>query len=636
VAPLGDVNNDGWADLIVGAPDYSYSHTAEGAAFAFYGGPDMPSQTAGWNDESNWNESNLGFSVAAAGDVNGDGYADVVVGAPYYDSSYSNEGAVLMYFGSSTGLPSAADWFARGEQADANFGYSVASAGDINGDGYSDVVIGAPYYDYSAVDGGAIFVFEGDNDGMGGNGSPATADWFAIGGYGGGLMGYSTCGAGDVNGDGFADVAGGAPNYDDGGFANEGAVFLWHGSASGLGTTGEPSNADWHDAGGVAGRGLGTSLSSAGDVNWDGYSDLIAGGLDIAVVWHGSVTGLNPSGIDWAMSQGNTAYLFGRSVSSAGDINGDGFSDVVVGAPTYTRDFANEGAAWAYCGSSAGLGTAFCWWDTGYRQDAYLGMSVASAGDLNGDGYTEIAIGVPGWSNPQSSEGQARLYFGSEWGPVSFNDGDWTVESNFDDAILGRSIAGVGDVNGDGYGDLIVGAAGFSNGQTDEGRVSLYFGNRAGVSIVPRHISGNHTSPIAPDGLSDSENDFSLKILARNASGRSKVGFRAQVAASGNPFTGSTLSIAPANPGQVGGISLIGDVTGLSKDTAYHWRTRIINSKVDSPYSPPTSRWFHLNLKGSNESVLRTAGTASGSGETPLFADNFESGDLSAWDSSSP
>ncbi len=637
VATAGDVNGDGWADVLVGAPDYSYSYTGEGVAFAFYGGPDSLADTAHWGVESDWADSNLGTSVAGAGDVNGDGYSDIIAGAPNYDSSFSNEGAVLLYLGSATGPSSTPSWFARGSQADANFGWAVNSAGDVNGDGYSDIIIGAPYYDYSAVDSGAIFVFLGSSSGMGSDGSPTSADWFGISAYGGGLMGYAASSAGDVNGDGYADIAGGAPGYSDGTYSAEGGVFVWHGSATGLGADGDDSNADWHYYGGETNKSLGTSVAPAGDVNWDGYADLLAGGANLAVVWEGSTTGLKTDGISWGMSQGDLAYLFGRSVSGAGDINGDGYSDIVVGAPAYTQIYSNEGAAWAYCGSSTGLSSSPCWWDTGFKENAYFGMSVASAGDLNGDGYTEITVGAPGWSNPMSNEGQARVYFGSSSGPISYNDGDWTVESNYTDASLGRSVAGVGDVNGDGYGDLLIGLSGYANGQTDEGRLSLFYGNgRPGVSILPRQLQSNASSPVAPQGRSDSETSFALRILARNAAGRSPVGLQSEVDQAGDPFNlQNTSGISPQNPTSVGGLLITQTATGLTKDTAYHWRTRVLNSPVNSPLSPPFSRWYHMSSSGANESVLRTAGTSSPQ-PSPIFSDDFESGDLSAWTSHSP
>jgi len=635
VATAGDVNGDGFADLLVGAPDYSYAHSSEGVAFAFYGGPDKPSSNPEWNRESDWEDTNFGFSVAAAGDVNGDGFADIIAGAPNYDSSFSNEGAVLMYFGSATGPSSVSDWFARGAQADANFGYSVATAGDVNGDGYSDVIIGAPYYDYPPVDGGAIFVYYGSSSGMGGDGSPSNADWTGSSGYPGGLMGYSASGAGDVNGDGYADIAGGAPGYSDGTYSAEGGIFVWLGSPTGLEGTGNPSNADWQYYGGETNKSLGTSVAAAGDVNADGYADLVGGGLNIAAVWHGSNNGLKSDGISWGTTQSDVTYLFGRSVSGAGDINGDGYSDIIIGAPAYAQNFTNEGAAWAYCGSSSGLDSVYCWWDTGFKEDAYFGMSVATGGDLNGDGYSDIAVGAPGWSNGQSGEGQARIYFGSSFGPISYNNGDWTYESNIGDSALGRSISGAGDVNGDGYGDLLVGQSGYSNSQSDEGRISLFYGNgRPGVSILARQLATDRTTPIAPQGVSDAEDTYFLLMKARSSMGRVPLCLETENKAVGSTFDGTNIATGQMEtPTEVNGILLSQEIGGLMKDTNYHWRIRVKNKPSANPLGPPHSRWIGLPSSGANESKLRTAGTADPPTAT-IFSDDFESGNTSAWTSS--
>jgi hypothetical protein len=632
VAPAGDVNGDGYSDVLVGAPDSTYSHASEGTAFLFFGGPDDMHWAPHWNYESDWADANLGFSVAGAGDVNGDGYADLIAGAPYYDSSFSNEGAALLFLGSATGPNTVSDWFARGNQEGAFFGWSVNTAGDVNGDGYSDIVIGAPDYDYSAVDSGAIFVWHGSASGISPNGLPGNEDWFGISAFGGGKLGYSAASAGDVNGDGYADVAGGAPNWSNG-QVNEGGVFVWHGSSSGLGADGTPANADWQDEGDADNLIIGTSLAAAGDVNGDGYSDLVAGGFNIAVAWHGSASGLRSPGVDWAISQASASSLFGRSIAGCGDVNGDGYADVVVGAPTYSQNFTNEGAAWAYCGSASGLATSACWWDTGYRESAFFGMSVAGAGDLNGDGYAEIAAGAPGWSNPQTSEGQVRVYYGSSFGPISFNDGDWTAESNYGDALLGQSVAGIGDVNGDGYGDLVAGSSGYANSQTDEGRLSLFYGNgRPGVSMLLKQTASDGSTPIAPLGMSDSETEARIAMLGRTSSGRGDVEFWIEIKPQGQAFTGTDLlwTHGLTNTG-VSGVVLTKDITTLITGTRYHWRARLSFEPSTNPLEPPLSRWYHMPWNGWNEADFRTAGTTAPT--DLIFTDGFETGNTSEWSS---
>ena len=108
---------------------------------------DPLSSTANWTAEINQGSANFGWSVATAGDVNGDGYSDVIVGAPNYDNGQTDEGGVFVYHGSITGLSLSPSWTKEINQVSAKFGWSVATAGDVNGDGYSDVIIGTPYYD---------------------------------------------------------------------------------------------------------------------------------------------------------------------------------------------------------------------------------------------------------------------------------------------------------------------------------------------------------------------------------------------------------------------------------------------------------------------------------------------------------
>jgi len=119
------------------------------------------STTASWTAESDQADANFGYSVATAGDVNGDGYSDVIVGAPYYDNGQANEGRAYVYHGSATGLSTTFNWTAESDQADANFGNSVATAGDVNGDGYSDVIVGAPYYSNDQTAEGRAYVYHG-------------------------------------------------------------------------------------------------------------------------------------------------------------------------------------------------------------------------------------------------------------------------------------------------------------------------------------------------------------------------------------------------------------------------------------------------------------------------------------------
>jgi hypothetical protein len=168
--------------------------------------------------------------VAGAGDVNDDGYSDVIVSAPFYDAGEIDEGAAFVFLGSAAGIadgdPSTAATQLESDQDGARLGYSVAGAGDINGDGYADVIVGANRYDAGETHEGAAFVFLGSASGIVANGNPANADVQLESNQAWAWLGWSVAGAGDVNNDGAPDVIVGAPTYN-AGQTKEGAAFVF-------------------------------------------------------------------------------------------------------------------------------------------------------------------------------------------------------------------------------------------------------------------------------------------------------------------------------------------------------------------------------------------------------------------------
>ena len=165
--------------------------------------------------------------------MNGDGYADLAVGAPLYDNGQTDEGRAFMYQGLLGGSGTTAIWTAEGDQAGAQFGGAIAAAGDVDGNGFGDFLAGSSYYDSPEVDEGRAFLYSGSAAGMGANGNPPNADWMAAGNQNFERFGSSVGAAGDNNGDGYADILVGAPFYDNG-QADEGAAFLYRGSATGI------------------------------------------------------------------------------------------------------------------------------------------------------------------------------------------------------------------------------------------------------------------------------------------------------------------------------------------------------------------------------------------------------------------
>jgi FG-GAP repeat protein/VCBS repeat protein len=477
VASAGDVNGDGFADVIVGAPHFDNGQGDEGRAFLYLGSSRGLSPTYDWTAECDQDSAGFGDSVASAGDVNRDGYADVIVGASLYDGTAKNEGRACVYLGSASGLAASPAWTATGGQQDAFFGCSVATAGDVNGDGYSDVVVGAYAYDGTRTDEGRAFVYRGSA-----SGPDASPSWTVSGGQEAGEFGWSVSTAGDVNRDGFSDVIVGARWYDNG-QNYEGRAFVFHGSKFGL-ITAPAWTAESDQVDGL----FGSSVCSAGDVNGDGYGDVIVGAPlysngqreeGRAYAYLGSTLGLSAQPA-WVAESNQVGAKFGGSVAGAGDVNGDGFDDVLVGASEYDAGQADVGQATLYYGSGTGsLWAAPVWTVVGDRPGARLGCAVSRAGDVNGDGYSDVIVGAYACDNGQAGEGLAFAYHG---GATGLNGAEaWTAEANQAHAHFGFSVASAGDVNADGFGDLLAGAPFHQNGQGYEGQATLFPGFIGGL-----------------------------------------------------------------------------------------------------------------------------------------------------------
>ncbi len=509
VASAGDVNGDGYSDVIVGRSFTAFSPSTEGYAFVYHGSASGLSATPNSIlDDANQTGAWLGRSVASAGDVNGDGYSDVIVGAPSYDDGANNvEGRAFVYHGSASGLSATPNSVLDdANQAGAEFGYSVSSAGDVNGDGYSDVIIGAWFYDDGANSSeGRAFVYYGSASGL----STAPNTTLDNTNQANANFGISVASCGDVNGDGYGDVIIGSPHIMCGAAFNSGLSFVYYGSSTGLATI------QGICVGLGSGSLFGNSVASAGDVNGDGYSDVIIGaqGYDDgantdegrAYVYHGSAAGLSttPNNTQDDANQANAN--FGYSVATAGDVNADGYSDVIIGASSYDDGAnADEGRAFVYHGSATGLSaTPNNTQDDANQAGAGFGISVSAAGDVNGDGYSDVIIGASGYDNgANSNEGRAFIYHGSASGlgasPVSTPDDANQANSNF-----GVSVADAGDLNGDGYGDVIVGASGYDDGaNTDEGRAFVYHGSASGISATPNSTPDDANQASASFGFS--------------------------------------------------------------------------------------------------------------------------------------
>lgn len=606
LSTAGDVNGDGFSDVIAGAPFDSNGQSGEGRAYVFFGAASDTSTLPAWTTASTLAGSLFGFSVASAGDVNGDGYGDWIVGAPQYDAgTLTLVGRAFIYLGSSTGLSTSPAWSEGGTQFNEYFGHSVASAGDVNGDGFGDVIVGAPYHDHGELDEGAAFVYLGSATGV-----SVIPSWIGEGNQVSATYGFSVGTAGDVDGDGFGDVIVGAVNA---GSAQGGSAFVYLGSSVGL-----RQSPSWVGLSNQPFAAFGWSVATAGDVNGDGFSDVVVGAVYFdngqddegrAYVYCGSSTGLGnvPT---WTAEGNQASARFGYSVSSAGDVNGDGFSDVIVGAPGITNGQSQEGRAYIYAGAATGLSASPLWTAESDQNSAWFGCSVAGAGDVNGDGYGDVLIGAC-FLLGNTQGGRAFLYYGSASGPSQAPV--WVIDGSQAQQQLGRSVASVGDVNGDGLSDLLVGAPLYDNVSTNEGSAVLYLGSAGGVPSRPsqRRLSDNRSISLL--GTTDPDSAFRVQATvnspngsAGTPAGRERVRLEWEVKSQSQPLNGLGLqhSASYVDTGAVGTAPIVFNeiASGLLPSRTHHWRARIT---THNPLFPHT-RWVSMPGNNNSETKLRT------------------------------
>ena len=433
----------------------------------------------------------FGYAVSGAGDVDGDGYDDIVVGAPYDDDNGTNSGSVYVYYGTSTGISSSSeDKLAASDAAAVDyFGWSVSGAGDVDGDGYYDLIVGSFYDDDNGSTSGSAYVYYGTSTGIS---STPEHKLTASDGAAGDNFGRSVSGAGDVDGDGYDDVVVGARGDDDNG-TTSGSAYVYYGTSTGISTGSE----DKLLAGDGATKDIfGWSVSGAGDIDADGYDDLVVGAYGdddgggnsgSAYVYYGTSTGIAAATAfqdKLVASDAASTDYFGWSVSGAGDVNGDGYDDLVVGA--YGADASGEtdsGAAYVYYGTSTGISsTSESKLVAEYAVASdYFGIAVSGAGDVDGDGYDDVWIGADHDTTfGGTNSGSAFVYYGTITG-VSVSSEDKVVASDGAASdYFGWSVSDAGDVDGDGYDDVVAGAWADDDNGSISGSVYVYSGGCRG------------------------------------------------------------------------------------------------------------------------------------------------------------
>jgi hypothetical protein len=351
--------NDG-GGVMVGAPYFdTASLTDAGKVFVYFGGsgslPDVGSPT--WSKEGDQAYCHFGWSVADAGDVNGGGYDDLIIGAPDYDSGNYDAGRAYIFTGSANGLSSSAFWTLSGTQASEKLGYSVAGIGNVNNGenpDYDDVAIAAPYYDYGTSDDGRVLIYHG--------GSSSLSYERVILGGSGAKCGFSLAWAGDVDADGYSDVIIGAPGAKSGGTAY-GAAYVYYSTSSGLSGG---STTLW---GAAANDQFGFSVAGAGDVDGDGsYDDVLVGApyhdydgnnadSGAASLFAGGANGVSTSAffsVNCSQGGARLGYSVGGS-PEYGHLSSQDYHDFIMGAPYYdttSLSRTDNGEAWFYTGGS--------------------------------------------------------------------------------------------------------------------------------------------------------------------------------------------------------------------------------------------------------------------------------------------
>ena len=423
VSSAGDVDADGYADLLVGADEESSGGTYAGAAYLVLGPVsgevDLSAADAKLVGEASLDSA--GRSVSSAGDADADGYADLLVGADEESSGGSFAGAAYLVLGPVSGRVrlSAADAKFIGEASGDYAGRSVSSAGDVDANGCADLLVGAHRQDSGGSFAGAAYLVLGP---VSRRVDLSAADAKLVGEAGGDYAGCSVSSAGDVDADGCADLLVGANKQDSGG-SHAGAAYLVLGPVSG---EVDLSDADAKLVGEASGDYAGCSVSSAGDVDADGYADLLGGaeGEDsggslagAAYLVLGPVSGeLDLSASDAKLVGEASGDYAGSSVSSAGDVDADGYADLLVGADEESSGGSCAGAAYLVLGPVSGAVdlSAADAKLVGEVSNDYAGCSVSSAGDVDADGYDDLMVGACFHDAGGGAAGAAYLIYGAE------------------------------------------------------------------------------------------------------------------------------------------------------------------------------------------------------------------------------
>jgi len=474
----------------------------------------------------------LGFSVSSAGDINGDGFADIVIGAiggyPVYNQSKS-----YVVFGKAEGWNASFDLTTLNGSNGFNIqeiksfdylGFSVSSAGDVNGDGFSDLIVSAPDADPNGLNkAGEGYVVFGKASGWSPNFDLTQlngSNGFTIKGINSSTrLGFSVSNAGDVNGDGFSDLIVGSGE-------NATETYVVFGKASSWNANVNVANLNGRNGFALtvndAFNFFGSSVSGAGDINGDGFADLIVGSpfagqnqtgesyvvFGKASGWNANVNVANLNGRNGFILKGIANSRFGISVSNAGDVNGDGFTDLIVGASFASPNGKTEaGESYVVFGKAGGFaaqidvanlngrnGFAIA----GINPGDLAGVSVGGAGDINGDGFDDLLVRASHiYAYSPDAIDDTYVIFGTQSFSARLNLSALNGRNGF--AIKGEAnglyeggnelVRAAGDINGDGFADIITSTP--RGGGAENGRSYIVFGKDFSHKVTKNGTAGN-------------------------------------------------------------------------------------------------------------------------------------------------
>lgn len=398
IGKVMDLNGDGRSDLVIASLGTETVAIYYGIAAGF---PSMPNVTLTAPSGS----SEFGNSVDAAGDIDGDGFGDLVVGAPG-----SGAGQAFVYLGRGAGVATTPRFTFAGVDAADRFGAAVAGAGDVNRDGYGDLIIGAPTAGVAGVgNAGTATIFLGRD-----LPSAPVRSTVLLGGAAGDRFGIAVAGGGDCNADGFTEVVVGADRADPMGRLDGGEAYVHFGRATGIRVM-----PDVPMLGTAAGDNFGRAVAMIGDYNGDGAADLLVGAPRgstqgaTRIAFGAVMRMLFPTNLEFTGPIAMSRDGFGTSVAGVGDLNGDGFTDFAVGAPLVDGAGTTRGAV-GVCLGRAVVDRVECSVIVGTANNDRLGDVVAGIGDSNNDGFDDVLAGSPAATRAGlSGAGYVRFYRGA-------------------------------------------------------------------------------------------------------------------------------------------------------------------------------------------------------------------------------